>query len=199
MNYESLHSLLINGDCESFYQDFYAHSELELSDSQAKELLFLGFALNKNFHCYSVLDRVRSIPDADAYKPVEEFVYRGCCDPPNRAASYGLSLPPRKNPTTSIVEHKRHTSSSIYVSCSKSISIAHEFAVSVSSRLRARSFIYKIKSNGAIDCQKWFSPAREFHSAEQEVLFPYHIPPELLVAYSEPCMPPDFQQLPLGG
>lgn len=196
MNFQILKTALLENNMVDFKKDICVNGPL--TDAEAHELSELAYSNPEaKQDCYRLLSMVTILPDYRLYRSDAEFVYRGCCDTPENAALYGLTLGPRNMPTASIFEHKRTTQSSLYLSCTKSFEIAKEFAESTRFKTRLPTYIYKIRTHGGIDCKKWFYPKAEFHEDESEVLFANHISPELVVSYATVNRPEEFLPLPM--
>ena len=183
-SFQSLHANLTSNNFPAFCTELFKIKHLE--EVEARQLVELAHQLPElRRYCMHILSLIDEVPDQTQHKPTVEFVYRGCLESPTEVASKGLNLGPRDNPTKSIVEHKRNTGSSVYVSCSKDLEIAVEFAQSLENKYTRSAYIYQIRALDGIDCQSWFAPVVEFHAEEKEVLFPHHIPSEAVIAYSQ--------------
>lgn len=117
---------------------------------------------------YKVHEALEVVPPASDPSVLPQFVYRGEeLSPIQVIINNGFS---QKSGTKSILRHKMDTGISIYVSTSKDIHIAMEHACRFSPK-----FVYKIRSTGGICTSEYLKPI-EFHSVEQEVVFPYELP-----------------------
>ena len=197
MNFQILKSLLVNNQIHDFRSSL--GSTINLGDTEARELIqFAETKFEKQIHrtvTIQILACVNEVPTAGNFSPDEEFVYRGCAESPKVACLTGLPATSQVNPTLSLYNHKLQTGMSIYVSCTKSLAVAAEFAASINGRLEVPTWIYKIKSAGGIDCKKWFYPGLELHAAEEEVVFDRLIPREAIVGYSFMEKPNSFYSL----
>lgn len=191
-SFQSLHANLTSNNLPAFCTELFEIKRLQ--EIEARQLIELAHQIpDLRRFCMHILSLIDEVPGQNQHKPTVEFVYRGCLESPTKVVSKGLNLGPRDNPTKSIVEHKRNTGSSVYVSCSKDLEIAAEFAQSLENKYSQSAYIYQIRALDGIDCQSWFAPVVEFHAEEKEVLFPHHIPSEAVIAYSQMNAPSEFR------
>ncbi|MBD8570709.1 hypothetical protein IFT86_16935 [Pseudomonas syringae] len=117
---------------------------------------------------YTIMKELDFIPPRSSQSKLPLYVFRGDKKNPFEVVAQGgfIAYGTSKN----IVSHKFFTSESLYVSTSKDLSIALEFAHSHNA-----NWIYKIKSDNGICTNDFLAPV-ELHQDEEEVIFPHRVP-----------------------
>jgi len=144
---------------------------LELEDLKLElksELVAARWEDGKDVSClYTIMKGLDYIPQKSSQSKLPMYVYRGDKKNPFEVVADGgfKALGKSKN----IIYHKSFTCESLYVSTSKSLHIALEFAHSNNA-----NWVYKIKSNNGICTNDFLTPVK-LHQDEDEVVFPYEV------------------------
>lgn len=158
---ESLGTSLESGALQELCSRIALQSDENLARDAIPKIWKSAPPHRRKIYVHEILKHINCVPDPTLFAPSSRWVYRGCKTPPDQAMRYGFEALGKGN---SLYEHKWATGTGRYVACSKSLQIAGEHA-------GPRGFIYRIHSNGGIDCAKWFDLVPEIHSIEKEVSF----------------------------
>lgn len=123
-----------------------------------------------------ILKGLDFVPPPSSETIVGTHVYRGSGLPPAVVKKQGGFLCTGKS--RSIFEHQKSTGSSIYVGCSKDVTIAVEHAFQ-----HTEKYVYKIGTNNGICVNDFLFPHTGLHM-EKEVVFAHRIPISQVLGYA---------------
>ncbi|WJD61548.1 scabin-related ADP-ribosyltransferase [Pseudomonas kurunegalensis] len=169
---EKLESSLSDDDTTAALQDIIYHinnhpSEL---DKLKHELIARRGVGGCIAPLYAILKDLDFIPSVTAKQKLPACVYRGESRNPFEILKVGGFRP--LGTQKGVIRHKAFTSESIYISATRSLPIAIEFASQHGSK-----WVYKLKPDNGICVNDFLHPVT-LHQAEMEIIFPHHVPVE---------------------